>query len=135
MQTQSQKIKTFEETMVQLDEVFTSSASDQAENGNFTVAQELKKLQEIQLNKVFDLQGDVALLRSLRDMPLELQKILKRSIQTKKGKIFQCAEVEDEAQSKKRVRSKNRRRDKSSEKLRDYADINGALDRMQELEA
>lgn len=121
--------------MVQLDEVFTSSASDQAENGNFTVAQELKKLQEIQLNKVFDLQGDVALLRSLRDMPLELQKILKRSIQTKKGKIFQCAEVEDEAQSKKRVRSKNRRRDKSSEKLRDYADINGALDRMQELEA
>lgn len=66
---------------------------------------------------------------------MELQKILKRSIQTKKGKIFQCAEVEEEAVSKKRARSKNRRRDKSTEKLKDYSDINGALDRMQELEA
>lgn len=58
--------------MVQLDEVFTSSASGDADNGNYTVAQELKKLQEIQLNKVFDLQGDVVLLKSIRDMPLEL---------------------------------------------------------------
>jgi hypothetical protein len=36
---------------------------------------------------------------------------------------------------KKKNKSKNRRRDKSSEKLKDYSDINGALDRMQELEA
>ena len=37
---------------------------------------------------------------------------------------------------KKRNRSKNvRKRDKSSEKMKDYSDINGALDRMQELEA
>ena len=38
VQTQTQKIKTFEETMVQLDEVFTGSASGDADNGNFTVA-------------------------------------------------------------------------------------------------
>ena len=38
VQTQTQKIITFEETMVQLDEVFTSSASGDADNGNFTVA-------------------------------------------------------------------------------------------------
>ena len=40
--------------MVQLDEVFTSSASD-TDSGNLVVAQELRKLQEIQFNKVFDL--------------------------------------------------------------------------------
>ena len=78
--------------MVQLDEVFTSSAQGDADSGNLVVAQELKKLQEIQLNRVYDLQGEVAILKSLRDMPMELQKILKRSIQTKKGKIFECVD-------------------------------------------
>ena len=73
--------------MIQLDEVFTSSASDN-DSGNLVVAQELRKLYEIQLNKVFDLQGEVAILKSLREMPMELQKLIRRSIQTKKGKVF-----------------------------------------------
>jgi hypothetical protein len=68
VQSQSQKIKTFEDTMVQLDEVFTTSASD-SESGNMVVAQELKRLQEVQLNKVFELQSDIAILKSLKDMP------------------------------------------------------------------
>ena len=62
-------------------------------------------------------------------MPMELQKILKRSIQTKKGKIFECVDNTEEP-TKKRNKSKIRKRDKSTEKMKDYADINGALDRM-----
>lgn len=83
---------------------------------------------------MFDLQGEVAILKSLREMPMELQKLIRRSIQTKKGKVFQLNE-EDEPQRKNRNKSKsgmNRRRDRSADKL---TDINGALDRMQELEA
>lgn len=83
---------------------------------------------------MFDLQGEVAILKSLREMPMELQKLIRRSIQTKKGKVFQLTE-EDEPQRKNRNKSKpgmNRRRDRSADKL---TDINGALDRMQELEA
>jgi len=84
---------------------------------------------------VYDLQGEVAVLKSLKDMPLQLQKIIMRSIQTKKGKIFECVDANEEP-VKKRNKSKVRvKRDKSSEKMKDYADINGALDRMQELEA
>ena len=116
--------------MIQLDEVFTSSAAGESDKANIGVAIELKKLQEIQLNKVFDLQGELAFLKSLKDMPMELQKILKRSIQTRKNKVFTGGVEEDEGAAKKKNRSKVRRRDKSSEKLKDYSDINGALDRM-----
>lgn len=66
--------------MIQLDEVFTTSANGDSDSGNHLVAQELQKLQEIQLNKVYELQGDIAILKSIRDMPLELQKIIKRAI-------------------------------------------------------
>ena len=83
---------------------------------------------------MFDLQAEVAFLKSLKDMPSELHKILKRSHQTRKNKLYQCIE-EDEGVNRKRNRSKVRRRDKSSEKIKEFTDINGALDRMQELEA
>jgi hypothetical protein len=41
------KIKTFEDTMVQLDEVFTNSASGENEAGNLEVAAEIRKMQQI----------------------------------------------------------------------------------------
>ena len=49
-QSQNMKIKTFEETMVQLDEVFTTSASGENEAANLEVASEIRKMQQIQLD-------------------------------------------------------------------------------------
>jgi hypothetical protein len=58
---------------------------------------------------------------------MELQKIIRRSIQTKKGKIFQLTEEDEPRKARTKPQKMNRRRDKSADKL---ADINGALDRM-----
>lgn len=44
--------------------------------------------------------------------------------------MITCGVEEDDGAVKRKNKSKNRRRDKSSEKLKDYSDINGALDRM-----
>ena len=46
-QSQNLKIKTFEDTMVQLDEVFTNSASGENEAANLEVAAEIRKMQQI----------------------------------------------------------------------------------------
>lgn len=45
LQTQNLKIKTFEETMVQLDDVFTNSANGENETANIEVAVEIRKMQ------------------------------------------------------------------------------------------
>jgi len=50
VQSQNLKIKTFEETMVQLDDVFTNSASGENEVANLEVAAEIRKMQQIQLD-------------------------------------------------------------------------------------
>ena len=47
VQSQNLKIKTFEETMVQLDDVFTNSASGENEIANLDVAAEIRKMQQI----------------------------------------------------------------------------------------
>jgi len=39
------KVKTFEETMVQIDEVFTNSANGENEIANLEVASEIRKMQ------------------------------------------------------------------------------------------
>lgn len=49
-QSQNMKIKTFEETMVQLDDVFTNSANGENETANLEVAAEIRKMQQIQLD-------------------------------------------------------------------------------------
>ena len=43
-QSQNMKIKTFEETMVQLDDVFTNSANGENETANLEVAAEIRKM-------------------------------------------------------------------------------------------
>ena len=48
--TQNLKVKTFEETMVQLDDVFTNSANGENETANIEVAVEIRKMQQIQLD-------------------------------------------------------------------------------------
>jgi len=131
--------------------VFTNSAAGESDQANLEVAEELRKLQEIQLNKVYELQGEVAFLKSLKDLPNELQKVLRRSVQNRKNRMISVIDGtaeemtqladKDEQRARKRNRSKVRRqRDKSTEKqakhnLPDFADINGTLDRMQELDA
>ena len=50
VQSSNLKIKTFEDTMVQLDEVFTNSASGENETANLEVAAEIRKMQQIQLD-------------------------------------------------------------------------------------
>ena len=49
-QSQNMKIKTFEETMVQLDDVFTNSANGENETANLEVAAEIRKMQQVQLD-------------------------------------------------------------------------------------
>ena len=131
--------------------MFTNSAAGESDQANLEVAEELRKLQEIQLNKVYELQGEVAFLKSLKDLPNELQKVLRRSVQNRKNRMISVIDGtaeemtqladKDEQRARKRNRSKVRRqRDKSTEKqakhnLPDFADINGTLDRMQELDA
>ena len=44
VQSQISKLKTFEETMVQLDDVFTNSASEGNEKANLEVAAEIRKM-------------------------------------------------------------------------------------------
>ena len=58
VQSQNLKIKTFEETMVQLDDVFTNSASGENEVANLDVVVQLKVELEAELNKgLKNLQG------------------------------------------------------------------------------
>jgi len=71
-QSQNLKIKTFEETMVQLDEVFTNSASGENEMANLEVASEIRKMQQVQLDQIFDLQNELSHLKAVKDVPQDL---------------------------------------------------------------
>lgn len=72
VQSQNLKIKTFEETMVQLDDVFTNSASGENEMANLDVASEIRKMQQIQLDQIFDIQNELSHLKALKDVPQDL---------------------------------------------------------------
>ena len=50
VQSQNLKIGTFEETMLQLDDVFTNSAQGENEAANLEVASEIRKMSQIQLD-------------------------------------------------------------------------------------
>ena len=46
--------------MVQLDQVFTNSANGENEQANLAVAQELRQMNQVHLNKIFELQNELA---------------------------------------------------------------------------
>ena len=55
VQTQNSKLKTFEETMMQLDEVFTNSANGDNELANLEVAAEIRKMQQVWMDQIFEM--------------------------------------------------------------------------------
>ena len=77
VKVQGSALKTFEETMIQLDTVFTDKND---EVGNIEVACELRKMQENQLVKIFDLQSELNHLKALKDMPIDLAQILQKAM-------------------------------------------------------
>jgi len=58
--------------MVQLDDVFTNSASGENEAANLEVAVEIRKMQQIQLDQIFELQNEISHLRAVKDVPQDL---------------------------------------------------------------
>lgn len=62
VQSQGSKIKTFEETMAQLDQVFTNTAtmSPGQSTNNQKIAGEIRKLRENQLEQIFTLQSELS---------------------------------------------------------------------------
>ena len=80
VQSQNLKIKTFEETMVQLDDVFTNSAQGENEAANLDVAAEIRKMSQIQLDQIFDLQNEVSHLKAVKDVPQDLAQLLRRAV-------------------------------------------------------
>lgn len=66
--------------MVQLDEVFTNSASGENEIANLEVAAEIRKMQQIQLDQIFELQNELSHLKAVKDVPQDLAKILRRAV-------------------------------------------------------
>ena len=58
--------------MVQLDDVFTNSASGENEIANLDVAAEIRKMQQIQLDQIFDIQNELSHLKALKDVPQDL---------------------------------------------------------------
>ena len=151
VQSQTSKLKTFEETMVQLDDVFTNSASGENEQANREVAGEIRKMQQVQMDQIFEMQNEIAHLKSLKDIPFELIKILRRANSKDRMGMGSMAELDkvDEERTAMQVsgsrksmhRSRSRKQtkppsDKNSKAAKHLGmEINSALDRMQELEA
>ena len=118
------KIKTFEETMVQLDDVFTNTANGENEQANLEVAEEIRKMQSIQMDQIFELQKDISNFKALKEVPHELAKILRRAFSNmQRNKLLCVAEEEQDlaqktralqsgTQSKRQVRSKSRTKKK-----------------------
>ena len=65
--------------MVQLDDVFTNSASGENEVANLDVAAEIRKMQQIQLDQIFDIQNELSHLKACKDVSLDLAQMLRRA--------------------------------------------------------
>ena len=135
---------------MQLDEVFTNSANGDNEQANLEVAAEIRKMQQIQMDQIFELQNEIGHMKALKDIPFELIKVLRKQSSKARSSL---AEFEDDGRtlmnsnshsrksmhrSKSRKTNKtasgnNERKEKGSKHL--GLEINSALDRMQELEA
>ena len=136
--------------MMQLDEVFTNSANGDNEQANLEVAAEIRKMQQIQMDQIFELQNEIGHMKALKDIPFELIKILRKQSSKARSSLADCEDdgrtllQSNNTNSRKSVhRSKSRKpnRQASGNEKRDKAskhlgiEINSALDRMQELEA
>ena len=84
--------------MVQLDEVFTNSATGENEQANREVAAEIRKMQQVQMDQIFEMQNEMAHLKALKDIPFELVKILRRANSKAKmmGSMATLEEVDEE---------------------------------------
>lgn len=71
------KNKKLEETFEQLDAVF--SCDDQADNEDFNVADELKRISQGNLNQIFEMQKEIADLKALENIPHQLARLLRKS--------------------------------------------------------
>ena len=65
--------------MVQLDDVFTNSANGENEVANLDVAAEIRKMQQIQLDQIFDIQNELSHLKACKDVSLDLAQMLRRA--------------------------------------------------------
>ena len=142
--------------MVQLDDVFTNSANGENETANIEVAVEIRKMQQIQLDQIFDLQNEISHLKAVKDMPTDLSQLLRRACANINKAKLSCIEGDDQttprvnnhepqrqgsnrrgnARSKSRSKkppSDNRRIDKTAKAL--GIEINSTLDRISELDA
>ena len=80
--------------MVQLDDVFTNSASGENEVANLDVAAEIRKMQQIQLDQIFDIQNELSHLKALKDVPQDLAQLLRRAASNVNKAKMTCLENE-----------------------------------------
>ena len=160
VQSQNLKIKTFEDTMVQLDDVFTNSANGENEMANLEVAAEIRKMQQVQLDNIFELQNELSHLKAVKDVPQDLAQLLRRAVSNIKPNKLTCIDGDSEppsrqanhndgppqrqgsnrrggarskSRSKKPPTQDNKRIDKTAKAL--GIEINSTLDRISELDA
>lgn len=113
--------------MVQLDDVFTRSAKVGNEHANYTVANEIRTMSQVQLEKMFEIQQELALLQNLKDLPQELTKLVKRGMTKllqKSGDDFVVKDIEKQEKPRKQKKQKKN----------DIFDIDGQFEKIQELE-
>ena len=82
--------------MVQLDDVFTNSASGENEVANLDVAAEIRKMQQIQLDQIFDIQNELSHLKALKDVPQDLAQLLRRAASSVNKAKMACMENEQQ---------------------------------------
>ena len=75
---------------MQLDEVFTNSASGDNEQANLEVAAEIRKMQQIQMDQIFELQNEIGHMKALKDIPFELIKILRKQSSKARSSLADC---------------------------------------------
>ena len=75
---------------MQLDEVFTNSANGDNEQANLEVAAEIRKMQQIQMDQIFELQNEIGHMKALKDIPFELIKILRKQSSKARSSLADC---------------------------------------------
>ena len=79
--------------MTQLDEVFTRSAVDGNEQANLAVAQELRLMNHSHMTQAFELQSEMSQLKAVKNLPVELVKILRRGYARNKNSLLNCFDL------------------------------------------
>ena len=60
--------------------MFTNSANGENETANLEVAAEIRKMQQIQLDQIFELQNEISHLKACKDVPQDLAQLLRRAV-------------------------------------------------------